>query len=196
MELISLAFTPILLCVLFYLPHSSNFLSSSVCAQEGEVWWLGPSLVRRCPMCFVTTSTAPTSSSGTMETARSQMWRSRLVREAFVVKYLCHATAMHVVCFMNNKVHYLITAGVEDPMQHGRGVALADFNRDGKTDIVYGNWNGPHRLYIQLNNRKQRFKVSSDFHNSTCTQIHYMNKVYLTCSKGSQRKMSSHMQKA
>lgn len=49
--------------------------------------------------------------------------------------------------------------GVEDPMQHGRGVALADFNRDGKTDIVYGNWNGPHRLYIQLNNRKQRFKV-------------------------------------
>ncbi|CAG6017182.1 unnamed protein product [Menidia menidia] len=26
-------------------------------------------------------------------------------------------------------------AGVEDPMQHGRGVALADFNRDGRTDI-------------------------------------------------------------
>ncbi|XP_035462630.1 cartilage acidic protein 1 isoform X2 [Scophthalmus maximus] len=49
-------------------------------------------------------------------------------------------------------------AGVEDPMQHGRGVALADFNRDGKTDIVYGNWNGPHRLYIQQNNRKQKFK--------------------------------------
>ncbi|XP_069394425.1 cartilage acidic protein 1 isoform X3 [Paralichthys olivaceus] len=49
-------------------------------------------------------------------------------------------------------------AGVEDPMQHGRGVALADFNRDGKTDIVYGNWNGPHRLYMQQNNRKQKFK--------------------------------------
>ncbi|TKS85610.1 Cartilage acidic protein 1 ASPIC [Collichthys lucidus] len=49
-------------------------------------------------------------------------------------------------------------AGVEDPMQHGRGVALADFNRDGKTDIVYGNWNGPHRLYMQLNNRKHKFK--------------------------------------
>lgn len=62
---------------------------------------------------------------------------------------------------MDNKVHYHIIAGVEDPMQHGRGVALADFNRDGKTDIVYGNWNGPHRLYIQLNNRKQKFKVSS-----------------------------------
>lgn len=51
-------------------------------------------------------------------------------------------------------------AGVDDPMQHGRGVALADFNRDGKMDVVYGNWNGPHRLFMQLgNHRKQRFKV-------------------------------------
>lgn len=55
-----------------------------------------------------------------------------------------------------------IFLGVEDPMQHGRGVALADFNRDGKTDIVYGNWNGPHRLYMQLSNRKQKFKVGPD----------------------------------
>lgn len=53
-----------------------------------------------------------------------------------------------------------VPVGVEDPMQHGRGVALADFNRDGKTDIVYGNWNGPHRLYIQQNKSKQKFKVS------------------------------------
>ncbi|XP_067393227.1 cartilage acidic protein 1 [Emydura macquarii macquarii] len=41
------------------------------------------------------------------------------------------------------------SVGVDDPYQHGRGVALADFNRDGKVDIVYGNWNGPHRLYLQ-----------------------------------------------
>lgn len=47
--------------------------------------------------------------------------------------------------------------GVEDRYQHGRGVALADFNADGKTDIVYGNWNGQHRLYLQDNN--QRFRV-------------------------------------
>ncbi len=61
-------------------------------------------------------------------------------------------------------------------MQHGRGVALADFNRDGKTDIVYGNWNGPHRLYIQLNNRKQKFKVGRNvfswaFNNSVYTRM-------------------------
>ncbi|XP_068585041.1 cartilage acidic protein 1a [Cebidichthys violaceus] len=40
-------------------------------------------------------------------------------------------------------------SGVEDQYQHGRGAALADFNGDGKTDIVYGNWNGPHRLFLQ-----------------------------------------------
>ncbi|XP_043102840.1 cartilage acidic protein 1a [Puntigrus tetrazona] len=49
-------------------------------------------------------------------------------------------------------------AGVEDRYQHGRGVALADFNGDRKTDIVYGNWNGPHRLYLQ--DDRQRFKVT------------------------------------
>ncbi|KAL6083483.1 hypothetical protein STEG23_033315, partial [Scotinomys teguina] len=51
------------------------------------------------------------------------------------------------------------SAGVDDPHQHGRGVALADFNRDGKVDIVYGNWNGPHRLYLQTSaHGKVRFR--------------------------------------
>uniref|UniRef100_A0A8C5BI16 Cartilage acidic protein 1a n=1 Tax=Gadus morhua TaxID=8049 RepID=A0A8C5BI16_GADMO len=40
-------------------------------------------------------------------------------------------------------------AGVADEHQHGRGVALADFDGDRRTDIVYGNWNGPHRLFMQ-----------------------------------------------
>lgn len=47
-----------------------------------------------------------------------------------------------------------ISKGVEDQYQHGRGLALADFNGDGKTDIVYGNWNGPHRLYLQGSDSK------------------------------------------
>jgi len=38
---------------------------------------------------------------------------------------------------------------IEDLYENGRGVALSDFNDDGRIDIVYGNWNGPHRLYIQ-----------------------------------------------
>lgn len=54
----------------------------------------------------------------------------------------------------------LSSPGVDDPHQHGRGVALADFNRDGKVDIVYGNWNGPHRLYLQMSaHGKVRFRV-------------------------------------
>ncbi|XP_066937424.1 cartilage acidic protein 1-like [Macrobrachium rosenbergii] len=39
--------------------------------------------------------------------------------------------------------------GVSDAYQHGRGVMLTDFNGDEKIDIVYGNWNGPHRIFLQ-----------------------------------------------
>ncbi|KAM3864589.1 cartilage acidic protein 1a [Diretmus argenteus] len=54
-------------------------------------------------------------------------------------------------------------AGVEDRYQHGRGVALADFNGDGKTDIVYGNWNGPHRLFLQDSDSKFRNIATAAF---------------------------------
>ncbi|XP_065153568.1 cartilage acidic protein 1 [Paramisgurnus dabryanus] len=86
-------------------------------------------------------------------------------------------------------------AGVDDPMQHGRGVALGDFNRDGRTDIVYGNWNGPHRLFLQLSNhRKQRFKdiasqkfsmpspvrtvIAADFDNDNELEVFFNNIAY------------------
>jgi len=54
-------------------------------------------------------------------------------------------------------------AGVEDRYQHGRGIALADFNGDGKTDIVYGNWNGPHRLFLQGSDSKFRNIATGGF---------------------------------
>jgi hypothetical protein len=38
---------------------------------------------------------------------------------------------------------------VRDAYQHGRGVAVLDANGSGRFDVVYGNWEGPHRLYIQ-----------------------------------------------
>uniref|UniRef100_A0A672NBV7 Cartilage acidic protein 1-like n=1 Tax=Sinocyclocheilus grahami TaxID=75366 RepID=A0A672NBV7_SINGR len=83
-------------------------------------------------------------------------------------------------------------AGVEDRYQHGRGVALADFNGDGKTDIVYGNWNGPHRLYLQ--DVQQRFKdvstqafatpspvrtvIAGDFDNDLQLEVFFNNIAY------------------
>ncbi|XP_075895988.1 cartilage acidic protein 1a isoform X2 [Nelusetta ayraudi] len=54
-------------------------------------------------------------------------------------------------------------AGVQDREQHGRGVALADFDGDRKTDIVYGNWMGPHRLFLQGSNSKFRNIASRAF---------------------------------
>ncbi|XP_059410771.1 cartilage acidic protein 1a isoform X1 [Carassius carassius] len=83
-------------------------------------------------------------------------------------------------------------AGVEDRYQHGRGVALADFNGDRKTDIVYGNWNGPHRLYLQ--DAQQRFKdiatqafatlspirtvIAADFDNDLQLEVFFNNIAY------------------
>ena len=40
-------------------------------------------------------------------------------------------------------------AQIPDSNENGRGVTLSDFNNDGKIDIAYGNWNGPHRLFLQ-----------------------------------------------
>lgn len=39
--------------------------------------------------------------------------------------------------------------GLDDPLQHARGVSVCDLNRDGRPDLVLGNWEGPHRIFIQ-----------------------------------------------
>ncbi|XP_036871676.2 cartilage acidic protein 1 isoform X2 [Manis javanica] len=89
--------------------------------------------------------------------------------------------------------------GVDDPHQHGRGIALADFNRDGKVDIVYGNWNGPHRLYLQMSaHGKVRFRdiaspkfsmpspvrtvIAADFDNDQELEIFFNNFAHRSAS--------------
>ncbi len=39
-----------------------------------------------------------------------------------------------------------------DADEHGRGVAALDADGDGKLDLVYGNWDGPHRLMLRQPN--------------------------------------------
>ncbi|OLP17605.1 hypothetical protein BST81_14870 [Leptolyngbya sp. 'hensonii'] len=41
-------------------------------------------------------------------------------------------------------------AGLSDPLEQGRGVAVLDADRNGTFDLVYGNWEGPHRLFLQV----------------------------------------------
>jgi hypothetical protein len=39
--------------------------------------------------------------------------------------------------------------GIADADEHGRGITVLDANGDGRFDIVYGNWEGPHRFFVQ-----------------------------------------------
>ena len=52
--------------------------------------------------------------------------------------------------------------GVEDTFENGRGTTLTDFLYRGKLDIVSGNWNGEHRIFL---NNKKKFKdiANSEF---------------------------------
>ena len=49
-------------------------------------------------------------------------------------------------------------AGIADARETVRGVATLDVNGDGLFDLVYGNWEGPHRLFIA-----QSSSTSDDF---------------------------------
>lgn len=42
-----------------------------------------------------------------------------------------------------------VSAGVADPEEHGRGVCIADLNRDGLPDLIWANWEGEHRICLQ-----------------------------------------------
>uniref|UniRef100_A0A8D0H874 Cartilage acidic protein 1 n=1 Tax=Sphenodon punctatus TaxID=8508 RepID=A0A8D0H874_SPHPU len=116
------------------------------------------------------------------------------------------ASASDVFCDNENGPNFLfrnqgdgtfvdLAPSVDDPYQHGLGVALADFNRDGKVDIVYGNWNGPHRLYLQTGiGERVRFRdianpkmsmpspvrtvIAADFDNDQELEVFFNNIAY------------------
>lgn len=54
-------------------------------------------------------------------------------------------------------------SGLGDPHENARGVAVLDANDDGLFDIVCGNWEGPHRLFIQMVDGSFRDSATRDF---------------------------------
>ncbi len=78
--------------------------------------------------------------------------------------------------------------GVEDTFENGRGTTLTDFLYRGKLDIVSGNWNGEHRIFLNNRNKfndiaNSEFKIpsrvrtiiSADFDNDGFDEIFVNN---------------------
>lgn len=53
--------------------------------------------------------------------------------------------------------------GLQDPFEHARGLAVCDFNRDGRIDLVWGNWEGPHRIMAQGADGRFRDVATEEF---------------------------------
>ena len=78
--------------------------------------------------------------------------------------------------------------GIDDPYETVRGVAVLDADEDGRLDLVYGNWDGPHRLFLQRDDRFEnavtdemtvpsriRTVIAADFDNDGYEEIFWNN---------------------
>jgi hypothetical protein len=79
--------------------------------------------------------------------------------------------------------------GLDDPDEHGRGVAAFDADGDGRFDLVWGNWEGPHRLCVRAERghfqhvaspeltmpSRVRTVIAADFDNDGYEEIFFNN---------------------
>lgn len=78
--------------------------------------------------------------------------------------------------------------GLDDPTEHVRGIAVLDADGDGRFDVVYGNWEGPHRLFVRRGDAfvdktppemaapsRVRTVIAADFDNDGHEEIFFNN---------------------
>ena len=67
-----------------------------------------------------------------------------VIRMGEVSRSVCCATLSYAAIICHGMV------GCAQALSFGSaGTTLVDHNEDGRFDVLYGNWNGPHRLFIQ-----------------------------------------------